>query len=106
MPLWTKQMNPIRTLTAVLIACLAVGCGAGMSGMYVSTKGSPMDMSIDFQAGDKALVTAMGATVEGTYKVEGDKVTVYANGKNVVLTKDGDGVLNGGPLGLSFKRKD
>jgi len=89
-----------------LLAGIALGCGAGMSGMYVSTGSSPMNISIDFQSGDKALVTAMGSTVEGTYKLEGDKVTVYANGKNMVLTKSGDGTLSGGPLGLSFKRKD
>lgn len=101
-----KQMNSIRTLFATLIALLVVGCGSGMSGVYVSTKDSPIDMSIDFQSGDKALVTAMGATTEGTYKAEGDKVTVYDNGKNMVLTKSGDGMLTGGPLGLAFKKKD
>lgn len=86
-----------------LAAWSLIGCGSGLSGKYVSENGIA-DMSFEFQSGGKVMVEAMGSKAEGSYKVEGDQVTVYANGQNMVLTKSGDS-LTGGPMGMAFKKQ-
>lgn len=74
-----------------------------MSGKYSSSNGI-QKITLDFESGDRVMATIMGNTVEGTYKVDGDKVTVYINGRNMVLTKEGDS-LTGGPMGMTLKKE-
>ena len=85
------------------IVLTLVGCGGGLSGKYVSSDGITA-MALDFQGGDKVIVDEMGNHVEGSYKLDGDKVTVYVNGRNMILTVAGDS-LTGGPMGMSFKKQ-
>lgn len=92
-----------RSGLVLLATFILLGCGSGMSGKYVSANGVT-SFTLDFQPGGKVFVEAMGEKAEGTYKVDGDQVTVDANGKNIVLTKSGDS-LTGGPMGMSFKKQ-
>lgn len=89
-------------IASIGVLVLAVGCGHGLSGKYTTNGSSPMSMTFEFQSGDKVLVTAMGTASGGTYKLDGDNVSVYCNGKNLTLKrKDGDHSLEG-PMGMTF----
>jgi len=99
--MFSKNKGIVTVLAATL---LILGCGQGMSGKYASSNGI-QGITLEFEGGDKVMATVMGNTVEGTYKVEGDKVTVYINGKNMVLTKAADGALTGGPMGMTLTKQ-
>ncbi|WP_313130885.1 hypothetical protein [Anaerocolumna sp.] len=48
------------------------------------------DFVIEFKTNGKVTVTANSETSEGTFKVDGDEVTIDEGGETMVFTKDGD----------------
>lgn len=90
----------IRFLAPLFVALLLTACGgADISGTYAKTDSA---LTIKFEKG-KAFVTGLNSmeTIAGTYKVDGNKVTV--NGPNghphLVLTRNKDGTLHLNSLG-------
>jgi hypothetical protein len=84
-------------LVAVLAgACLAVGCGGGAEGKYRDPSGT---INAEFKGG-KAYI-AMGAyAVDGTYKIEGDKIIARGDfgmmlHSPLVFTVNKDGSIDG-----------
>ena len=87
-----------RSASVVLVALATVmvaGCGAAIDGTYKGGDDSFLQ-SITFKSGGRVHITFMGMTSEGTYKVEGDDVTISVNGDTQVLRNDGQGCLIGG----------
>jgi hypothetical protein len=89
----------------VVTAFLLVGCG-GVKGVYAHTEndpgGEPVTISIELKSGDVAVLAMKGGmastTVEGTYSVNGDKVSLTFEGDTEVLTL-ADGGLKGEVFG-------
>lgn len=99
-----RFQNHRALLIAVLLALPFVGlagCG-GVKGTYTKEEktgdGEMMAMTLELKGGDKAVMSMKGGpggaqvmTVEGTYTVDGDKVTVVLAGdKSVFTLKDGN----------------
>ena len=76
-----------------------VACGGGVAGTYVAKETSPdgetMSMSLELKGGKKAVMTMKNSgqegsmSVDGTYSVEGEKVTVMLAGDPTVFTRKG-----------------
>ena len=83
--------------TIVLISLLFVlGCaGGGLSGTYKGDEGAFLE-KMTFTSNDKVELVFMGSTVEGTYKVEDNKVKINNSGEVQILTIKADGCLDGG----------
>ena len=83
---------------AVLVLVLA-GCSSGVDGTYEDASGATR-----FELhGGKADVTLLGNKLEGTYKVEGDKVIITYDGEPAEFTRQSDGSLQGAVLTLKKK---
>lgn len=91
----------------VLCASLALaGCGDSMSGTYSADGAAGAGFAIEFKPGNKAAVTVMGMSKEGTYAVKGDKVTVTIDKNPAVFVKQKDGSLQGqGEMAVTLKKK-
>lgn len=90
-----------KTLPVLIFVLFLTACGGGVSGTY----GNEL-MTVKFES-DKAYVTLMnGITTEADYKTDGDRI-ILENGKgsNLVLTRNDDGSLSGGPGG-HLKKQD
>lgn len=87
-------------LGTVLLLLLA-GCSKGVKGTY-NCKGGIFLQSITLDSSDKALITGnvFGSIQQkaGTYKVDGDTVTITADGRPIPFTIKGK-ALDGGELG-------
>lgn len=79
----------------VLISCI-VGCKE-LSGTYVA-KGDAFLEKIAFTSKNGVEISTMGVTQSGTFKKDGDKVTISISGESHVFTIDKDGCLDGGGL--------
>ena len=88
----------MKRLFIVVAAGLAVSaCGdEGVSGTY-KAKGTGILEKLEFTS-DKVDVTGLGETKQGTYMVDGDKVTVTIDGEGQIFTRDKEGCLDGGML--------
>ncbi len=53
---------------------------------------------LDFRSGGKIYIKVLGSELPGTYEVDGDKISIMANGEGIVFTRSGD-VLDGGIAG-------
>lgn len=74
-------------LVMVVGTVLLGGCG-GLSGEY-GGEGCPFEL--DFRGGGKVHVTFLGMETQGTYEVDGDKVTVRGEDAPLaVFTRRGD----------------
>ena len=97
-----------KTLPFVfLLAALfgIVGCQrGGMNGTYSGRAYGIDVITTEFKPGGTVFVTTVAGTTQGTYKVEGDKVVVAANGQNLVFTKSSNGSLTGGPMGVTLEK--
>ena len=93
-------------LGAALLSILPAGCGGGVEGTY-STRDetSDVEMSLTLEDGDEATVTmkagSSSMTSRGTYRAEGDQVTLTFDGDSEVLKLD-DGKLTGTAFGDSI----
>lgn len=85
---------------AVALALFCGGCGGGLSGRYDEESGVG---SLEFQGDGTVYVTALGATVEGDYELDGDRVIIAGPNGNQILIRRGDR-LEGG-LGLNYVKK-
>lgn len=99
-------MNIRTALLAPLVATLLLaGCGGGISGTYTDPMGIS---SYTFEPGGKVEMSAMGATVEMHYTVDGNKVKIGltgdSNGPTQVLTIQSDGSI-AGPGGIELTKK-
>jgi hypothetical protein len=91
--------HKLSSFLAMTLFCLAVtGCGDGLSGSKYTEKDSKD--GIEFKSGHKAYVTVMGSTVEATYAVDGDKITLDGGGQigKLVVTRAPDGTITGLPM--------
>lgn len=88
-----------------LIVCLFItGCGDGYAGTtYKVDGGLGLIEKIEFKSDKKVYITGLGGMKEGTYNVDGDKVSITIGGDNAVFTRHDDGTLEG-PLGMKFKK--
>jgi len=57
---------------------------------------------LEFKDGGKVYISAAGMEIPATYEVDGDRISVTADGEGVVYTKRGD-ALDGGRLGTCSK---
>ncbi|GAA4292319.1 hypothetical protein GCM10023142_27590 [Anaerocolumna aminovalerica] len=91
----------------LLFSLLLVGCGSkkktdidNTSWVLASAESLGIELSaeeigmgefvIEFKTDGKVTVTADGDTSEGTFKVDGDEVTISEGGETMVFTKDGN----------------
>jgi len=72
------------------LATLAA-CGSKVKGKYANSTGA---MELDFRNG-KVYMSALGATVQSDYEVNGNEVIVKGPQGNMVLTRNDDGSLSG-----------
>jgi hypothetical protein len=80
---------------AVMVFAMAACGGNNIEGTYMGGDDSLLD-SLTFKSGGIVDVTiANGIGGEGTYTVDGDKVTINSNGTVHVLTRTGNGCLQG-----------
>ncbi len=100
----TRRARPVlRALAPLLLGVLALGScgGGGITGTYVHEEkgpdGSTMSLVLRLENGNKAIATIRGGpgdpalpSVEGTYSVQGDQVTVVLDGDADVYTLKGD----------------
>ena len=72
----TKTQRALCLLTAlVLLSLLLTACsGSKLSGTYYSADG--ISQSFTFH-GDQVTMSAFGINATGTYKIEGDKITIH-----------------------------
>ncbi|MGH8190907.1 MAG: hypothetical protein ACREP2_05620 [Rhodanobacteraceae bacterium] len=97
----------IRFLAPLLATLLLAACGgADISGTYAKNDSA---LTIKFDQG-KAYVTGLTSmkTVEGTYKLAGDKITVDGPDGNphLTLTRNQDGTLHLEGLGGTLTKTD
>lgn len=71
-PLWTTSPLIRKSLLILVIAVagVAIGCGSSAEGKYRDPSGT---MNATFQDG-KAYIAMGSYAVDGTYKIEGDKI--------------------------------
>jgi uncharacterized lipoprotein YehR (DUF1307 family) len=100
-------MNNSFLRRGVFIAIVAIasltftGCTKPIEGKYEDANGV---MSIEFKSGKAYVGTMVGAPVETTYTIDGDKITVASPSQgNLVLTRNSDGTLSS-VMG-TFKKK-
>lgn len=92
--LWFLLIVAVMALGSISLT----GCGKGMNGKYANDM-----MEVEFK-GSKAYV-GVGmkdfgrTTVETKYDVDGDKIVLHNQAGNLVLTRNTDGTLSGGPGG-------
>jgi len=102
-----KLLNLNWLVLVVVAGVILAGCGGGLSGTYKAKGGLGEGfLSLEFKSGNQVFANVMGNTVEGTYKIEGDKVIVYVNGKNMAFTLAKDGSLADGPMGATLVKMD
>lgn len=86
-----RRLAPALGATLLLLP----GCGGGVEGTYSMTdKESGMEMSVELANDDEARVTLKGdansMTSSGTYRKEGDQVTLTIDGDATVFTLEDD----------------
>jgi hypothetical protein len=101
MPAQESFMNATSIRNALLIfilagATLAVGCGSGAEGKYRDPSGT---INAEFKDG-KAYVALGAYAVDGTYKIEGDKIVARGDfgpmlPSPLVFTINKDGTIDG-----------
>ncbi|HEY0704465.1 MAG TPA: hypothetical protein VGD60_16955 [Candidatus Acidoferrales bacterium] len=89
-------LGRIFVLILVLSAGIAIGCGSGAEGKYRDPTGT---LNAQFQDG-KAYLAFGAYAVDGTYKIEGDKITAKGDfgpmiPSPLVFTINKDGSIDG-----------
>ncbi len=84
----------------VLVIAVIPGCTPGVDGDYKDANG----LATVGLHGGKATVKMIGMTLDGEYKVDGDKVTITRQGEQpIVFTRASDGSLESNNQELSRK---
>lgn len=90
----------MTTGAALLLAGSLAACGGddGLSGEYGKTEAGQWFTIVNFTSGSELTLTMIGSEdrLSGSYKREGDTVTVTAAGESRGLKIDGKGCLDGG----------
>ncbi len=92
----TSRLILFASLLSLAMATGIVGC-KGLSGTYVA-RGDAFLEKIAFNSNGNVEISVMGVTQPGTFKKDGDKVTISIAGENHVFTIDKDGCLDGGSI--------
>lgn len=99
----------MRSLAVVIVGSVVLsGCSlsSSVSGLYICSQPSIIQ-KLDFRTDDVVFVSAPATglgEIPGTYKVDGDKISVLPTGiPGFVLTKSGDSVT--GDFGSTFSCK-
>jgi hypothetical protein len=86
-----------------LLVCLIVYVPslrrAGMDGTYREEGGHG---SMEFKRNGTVYVTSFGGTFSREYELDGEHVLIKGVQGSQVLTKDGDRLLAGGPIGSTY----
>jgi hypothetical protein len=90
---WIRKALLVSVLAG---ACLAIGCGGGVEGKYRDPSGG---INVEFKGG-KAYIALGAYAVDGTYKVEGNKIVARGDfglmlHSPLVFTINSDGTLDG-----------
>lgn len=117
----TVKIVAIITILAIALVVL-VGCGSKLKGKYTivsmtsgavtmdetairNNGGNPDELYIEFD-GDTFKMVAFGTTTEGTYKKEGDKLTLTAEGEDLAATVDGKQIkIEEESMSMTFEKK-
>ena len=96
----------VPTLAAALLSIFLAGCGGGVEGTYtMSDEAAGVQMSLTLGGGDEATMTLKGGpssmSSTGTYRADGDQVTVTFDGDSQVFEL-ADGKLTGHAFGDSI----
>ncbi len=67
---------------ALITAMLLSACASSLSDTYVDQTG---DVQLDFQSGDIVALRRNGSTMQYSYAIKGDKVTVGSTGGTVAI---------------------
>jgi hypothetical protein len=93
-------MHAKRLFVSIALACsLLGGCAKQLSGSYIDSSGN---LSLSFGSGDKVTYHAneTGRTVQGSYVLHGDKLTVReAGGTLGIFTLQPNGCLHSPTMG-------
>jgi hypothetical protein len=91
---WIRRALLVSVLAA---ATLAIGCGSNPEGKYRDSNGS---VTLDLKGG-KATLDYGRIRIDGTYTVDGDKITmrptVGETSQTMVFTMNKDGSIDGPP---------
>jgi hypothetical protein len=89
---------------ALLSGIAMFGCGGGVAGTYVHKEtmpdGETLSMSLELKGGKKAVMTMKssgeegGMSVDGSYSVDGEKVTVVLAGDPQTFTRKGSKLIS------------
>ncbi|MBQ9746394.1 MAG: hypothetical protein IJW21_06185 [Clostridia bacterium] len=87
-----KKLTKVLALTVVLAMACLVLASCGLSGKYES-KGILSTTTLEFK-GDKVTITIGSLEAEGTYKIDGDEITITLDNADDGALSWGD-ALNG-----------
>ena len=96
----------------VMLGVTLVACG-GVKGTYeceITVMGSTVTTTLELKDGDKCVMSANAGGIssekEGTYKVDGDKITLTISGESVEGTiSGGEIVITQDGVKMTFKNK-
>ncbi len=86
-----RQIITFMVLTSFILAVVACG-GSKFEGTYTNTTGL---VTLNLSSGGKVSMTMMGETKTGTYKVDGNRLTLDLQGDKLEFMINEDGSLNG-----------
>lgn len=98
-------MMNFRKMTAIAAVFMLAGSLAacdsqsgGISGQYGQKHAGEWFTILEFKGGEEVVLTMIGSEdrFHGTYKKDGDKISVRAAGETRTLTIDSKGCLDGG----------
>lgn len=91
--------RPGWTIAALFsVALLLAACGGGMQGSFEDELGV---MRYEFRTDGSIVMTVMGASFEGEYEIDGNRITVVGPNGRLNLRRDGDALI--GPMGLVLR---
>ena len=102
------KQSAVRKAIAILVAgsfiLVTIACGGSkFEGTYTNTTGL---VTLNLGSGGKVSMTMMGETKTGTYKVDGNRLTLDLQGDKLEFMINEDGSLNGpGFIGAMKKSK-
>jgi hypothetical protein len=97
-PQFRREKSMKRIVLLGVIVLSLTGCGEKFRGAYLpAVRGSAYD-KLEFASGDSVDITWGPAVIRATYKIDGKKFVLTANGQTAVFQIDDRGCINGGLL--------